>query len=69
MTPPLYDEVLELSLVLANASTASDSEEEWKAYNKLKALCESNRGTNNNHPIQWEALADFTPHPERAIDI
>jgi hypothetical protein len=32
-------------------------------------LCETNENTDNNHPIQWEALADFTTNTEQAIAI
>jgi hypothetical protein len=69
MNPPLYNEVLQLSQDFVNASEIGDTKAEWNAYQKLKMLCETNENTDNNHPIQWEALADFTTNTEQAIVI
>ena len=69
MNPPLYDEVHQLSIDVVNASSEEDTEAEWIAYNKLRELCELNENTEKNHPIQWEALADFTTNDDQAIAI
>jgi len=67
VNPPLYEDVLQLSLDIVNASEVLNKEKEWNSYQQLKELCEINEKTTNNHPIQWEALADFTPGTEQAI--
>ena len=66
---PLYDEVHLLSIDVVNASADGDTKKEWKAYNKLRELCISNESTKNDHPLQWEALADFTSSSDQAIVI
>ena len=69
MKPPLYDEVHQLSIEVVNASSAENTQEKWIAYNKLRELCALHENTENDHPLQWEALADFTANDEQAISI
>ena len=69
MKPDLYDEVHQLSIDVVNASSAEDTQQEWNEYNKLRELCTLNENTKSDHPIQWEALADFTSNNEQAITI
>ena len=52
---------------IVNASVSNDTKSEWSSYQKLRELCEANEKTENNHPIQWEALADFTNNNEQAV--
>lgn len=33
---------------------------EAEAYDILRTLCETNEGGNSDHPLQWEALGDFS---------
>ena len=40
-----------------------------QCYNELKLICEEHEGTNKDHPVQWETLADFTEDLESAIVI
>jgi hypothetical protein len=35
-------------------------------YAELKAVCMDNENTDKDHPVQWEALADFTEELEDA---
>lgn len=60
MQAPLYDEVHGLALDIVNASARDDEEEGAIAYAQLKALCDSNDGGEYDHPLQWEALGDFS---------
>lgn len=63
----LYDQVHQLSLDIVNASLESDTRLEWEYYQQLKQLCEKHENTNHNHPLQWEALADFTVDHTQAL--
>jgi len=69
MNPPLYDEVHQMALDIVNASVSENTKLKWATYEKLKLLCEANENTKNDHPIQWEALADFTDNDAQAIII
>jgi len=69
MRPTLYDDVLQLSVDIVNASTERDTQKERKAYNRLRELCILNENTDKDHPLQWEALADFTINDEQAITV
>ena len=67
MKPALYDEVHQLSVDIVNASFEEDSQNEWGAYNRLRELCILNENTAQDHPLQWEALADFTTNTQQAL--
>lgn len=69
MKAPLYDDLHQLSVDIANASLDENTQLLWVAYNKLKRLCELNEHSENNHPIQWEALGDFTSNHMQALSI
>lgn len=40
-----------------------------ECYAELKKVCEDNEGTDKDHPVQWETLADFTDDFDLAISI
>jgi len=67
MQAPLYDEVNELAIDIVNASSSDDEESAVEAYTKLKDLCDSHDGGRLDHPLQWEALGDFSDSLEAAI--
>lgn len=67
MIAPLYDEVHGLALDIVNASAAENDHTGSKAYDALKKLCESHEGGELDHPLQWEALGDFSENHEEAI--
>lgn len=67
MQVPLYDEVHGLALDIVNASARGDEEEGAIAYAQLKELCDNNDGCDNDHPLQWEALGDFSHDHVEAI--
>lgn len=60
MRPPLYKKVHDLALDIVNASAEADEGRESEAFAALKGLCESNDGGDLDHPLQWEALGDFS---------
>ena len=60
MKPPLYDSVHQMALDMVSASEVGDTKLKWSIYQDIKALCEHNEGTDQDHPLQWEAFADFT---------
>lgn len=69
MKPPLFDEVLRLSYDIVNAIELENTKDKWDTYQELKGLCELNKNTKKDHPIQWEALGDFTINDEQALNI
>jgi len=69
MKAPLYDEILDICQHIANASAQDDDDARSNACKKLQKLCATNQDTPKDHPLQWEALADFTEDGDLAIDI
>ena len=69
MKAPLYEEILSLSVEISNASTQDDSISRADAWKKLQKLCATNQDSPKDHPLQWEALADFTDDGDQAIEI
>lgn len=69
MKAPLFDTILEISQGIADASSKNNDTERTSYYQQLIKLCASNENSVNDHPLQWEALGDFTNDSEQAIDI
>ncbi|GAA0821932.1 hypothetical protein KO495_08995 [Colwellia sp. D2M02] len=69
MKAPLFDEILTICQDIANASSVDNDEARLQACKKLQVLCATNQNTPNDHPLQWEALADFTEDGDQAMDI
>jgi len=69
MKAPLYNEILEICQSMAEASSNEDEKAGELAHQALQKLCQTNQGTPKDHPLQWEALADFTHDGDQALDI
>jgi len=69
MKAPLYDDILAICQEIANASNTDNDELRLVNCKKLQVLCATNQGSPKDHPLQWEALADFTEDGEQAMDI
>lgn len=69
MKAPLYNEILTICQEIASASAAENDELRLAACQKLQVLCATNQNSPKDHPLQWEALADFTDDGDQAIDI
>jgi hypothetical protein len=69
MKAPLYDEILSICQDIASASSTETDELRQVHCKKLQVLCASNQGSPKDHPLQWEALADFTEDGDQAMDI
>jgi len=69
MKAPLYNDILTICQEIANASNTDNDELRLTHSKKLQVLCATNQGTPKDHPLQWEALADFTEDGEQAMDI
>ncbi len=69
MKAPLFNEILAICQLIASASSNDDENARNKSYQELIKLCAANENTPRDHPLQWEALADFTNDSEQAIDI
>lgn len=67
MIAPLYDVVHGLAIDIANASAAENDQAGAEAYDALKELCQSHEGSELDHPLQWEALGDFSENHEEAL--
>ena len=65
----IYNSVLDLACELVNSSSAELTQNYWHAYQKLNELCEMHKGTSKDHPLQWEALADYTRNNKQALNI
>ena len=69
MKAPLYNEILEICQNIANASEKDDDDARNSACVELQKLCATNQNSPKDHPLQWEALADFTDDGDQAMDI
>jgi regulator of replication initiation timing len=69
MKAPLFDQILAISQEISDASTAENDALRNEHCQKLQKLCATNQNSPNDHPLQWEALADFTEDGDQAIDI
>ena len=68
MNTKIYKQVHGLAIELIKAAKKEDEARFIPLYEELKALCELNEGDEvKNHPVQWEALADFTEDLHEAI--
>jgi len=69
MKAPLYNEILDICQNIACASEKDDDVARNNACGELQKLCASNQNSPKDHPLQWEALADFTDDGDQAMDI
>ncbi|MBU2871375.1 hypothetical protein [Colwellia sp. E2M01] len=69
MKAPLYNDILAICQEIANASATDNDELRLAHCKKLQVLCATNQNSPKDHPLQWEALADFTEDGEQAMDI
>ena len=69
MKAPLYNDILSICQEISNASNNNNDELRLASCKKLQILCATSQGTPKDHPLQWEALADFTEDGEQAMDI
>jgi hypothetical protein len=69
MKAPLYNDILIICQEIADASSTDNDELRLAGCKKLQVLCATNQGSPKDHPLQWEALADFTEDGEQAMDI
>lgn len=69
MKAPLFDDIISFSQNIADASASNNDDARELNYKALIKLCANNENTPKDHPLQWEALADFTLDSEQSIDI
>ncbi len=69
MKAPLFDKVLKLSQIIAQASADNNDQLRTDTVQKLQELCQAHQGSAKDHPLQWEMLADFTNDGDLALDI
>jgi hypothetical protein len=69
MNTKIYKKVLSLTHSLLAADKEKNQTKFDDDYLELKHLCEEHEGTDKDHPIQWETLADFTNDLALAISI
>jgi len=69
MKAPLFEDILKISQSIADASANNDEELRTHHYQQLIKLCATNENSPKDHPLQWEALGDFTNDSEQAVDI
>ncbi len=56
----VYKKVHRFAIQLMNAAEEDDHDTFNQLYDELAALCNQYSDTDNDHPAQWEALADFS---------
>jgi len=56
----IYKKVHRFAIQMMNAVDEENTETFTRLYAELKALCEKHQNTEQDHPAQWEALADFS---------
>lgn len=64
----IYKSVHSVSEKLMKAANKKDAAAFDLLYSELKAICIENDNTDKDHPVQWEALADFTDDLECALE-
>ncbi len=69
MSSPFYKEVRQFAFDMIAAAKENNVEAFDSLYDDLKKICADNKEGKNNHPVQWETLADFTEDPIAAIDL
>ena len=69
MSPDVYEMIRDLAVNLANCSEREDTQEYWSQYHQLENICTENENGENDHPFQWETLADFTIDNNSALKI
>ena len=67
MNTKIYKSVHSLAEKLMEAANKDDREAFDSLYAELKAICVDNENTDNDHPVQWETLADFTEELKDAV--
>ena len=67
MNTRVYKAVHNLAGELMDAAHVENQRKFDSLYADLKALCEEHEGSEKDHPVQWEALADFTEDLENAV--
>ena len=69
MSTKLYKKVHSLATEMLLAADAEDDERFFKYHQELKDLCDEYENKDENHPVQWETLADFTEDAAEAMAI
>ncbi len=68
MRAPLYEEIHRLSLIIVNATLEENDQQASDAYEALNNLCLENEASERDHPLQWEALGDFSEKHLSALE-
>lgn len=69
MNTKIYKQVHTLAETLMDAVEKEDQARFDSDYAQLKQICEEHEGSEKDHPVQWETLADFTGELELAVSI
>lgn len=69
MNTKIYKQVHTLAETLMDAVEKEDQTRFDADYSQLKQICEEHEGSEKDHPVQWETLADFTGELELAVSI
>jgi hypothetical protein len=69
MNKIIYKQIQTLAESLMEAVDQEDQASFDKDYAQLQQICEEHEGTDEDHPVQWEILAEFTGELDLAITI
>jgi len=67
LSTKLYKKVHSQAEALLKAAQDEDTPLFNCLYDELNVLCEDHKGSEKNHPVQWETLADFTEESDQAL--
>ncbi len=69
MNAEIYNHVEAIVIALLKASDEDDSISYWNQYERLEKVCAEAKHSVDDHPYQWETLADFTVDDKVALKI
>lgn len=69
MNKAIFNQVHALAEKLMQAAEKENVSLFHSLYDELESLCIDHDGSKKDHPMQWEALADFTEEFEDAVEI
>ena len=69
MNTKIYKRVHTLAKDLMQAVHRKDQKRFDNCYSELKQICDDNKDSDKDHPVQWETLADFTDDYNLAIEL
>jgi len=68
MSKAVFEQVEKLAQEMMTAAEADNEASFYALYDRLEKLCLEYKGSNRDHPVLWETLADFSEDNSVAIE-